>query len=309
MRQRMLQALVAAAAAAAVFSLHVPGRILAAGPQDPKTTVLDVAGAAGAALELALNGGKIADGTPNADGDASFQVALGTETRTRVMVWVDRCEENKVVRVQLVVEGNAEPPKDEGCDRKLAGFFWSTVPRVQLNIITAVLNTPTQIGRRTLGIIAAGVVAGGVGIATLSGGSDSTTTPATGQTPSGSTPGATAPEGSYQSTSFVKADPGTHAAFTALANALLLVATANSPLTIAGPAGSNWVTVTGDFDTTTRRFVLTGRGTVAGFANVGVRFEGTISSTGALSGDYTMGTGGELPGGQAIVYGVTGQKQ
>jgi len=307
MRQRMQQALVVAAAAAAVFSLHVPGRILAAGPQEQKTTLLDIAGAAGAALELALNGGKIADGTPDADGNESFQVALGTETRTRVTVWVDRCEDNKVVRVQLVVEGNAEPPKDEGCDRKLAGFFWSTVPRVQLNIITGILNTPPRFGLRTLGLITGAVVAGGVGIATL-GGSDSTTTPA-GQTPSGSTPGASAPEGSYQSTSFVKADPGTHAAFTALANALLLIATANSPLTIAGPAGSNWVTVSGDFDTGTRRFVLTGRGTVAGFANVGVRFEGTISSTGALSGDYTMGTGGELPGGQAIVYGVTGQKQ
>jgi uncharacterized protein (TIGR03437 family) len=54
-------------------------------------------------------------------------------------------------------------------------------------------------------------------------------------------------------------------------------------------------------------FTMTGTGTVAGFPNVSITFTGTIDLEGNISGDYVMGAGGELPGGQAITYRLTGQ--
>lgn len=71
-------------------------------------------------------------------------------------------------------------------------------------------------------------------------------------------------------------------------------------ITIEGP--SPFVTVSGDLaDDGT--FSITGSGTVAGFSDVGVLFEGTVTVDG-LTGLYTMGTGGELPTGTPIVYSV-----
>jgi len=55
-------------------------------------------------------------------------------------------------------------------------------------------------------------------------------------------------------------------------------------------------------------FMLTGMGTVAGVDDVTVEFEGTIEFPGVLTGEYTMGAAGELPGTTAAVYGVTAEK-
>jgi hypothetical protein len=55
-------------------------------------------------------------------------------------------------------------------------------------------------------------------------------------------------------------------------------------------------------------FMLEGMGTVAGFPNVSVTFEGTIEFPGVLEGTYTMGANGELPGGEPAVYDVDGVK-
>ena len=63
-----------------------------------------------------------------------------------------------------------------------------------------------------------------------------------------------------------------------------------------------WVTVMGDFNDQTGAFDTNGIGTVAGFPNVAVGFQGTIDASGNLTGRYTMGTGGELPGGRPIEY-------
>jgi hypothetical protein len=49
------------------------------------------------------------------------------------------------------------------------------------------------------------------------------------------------------------------------------------------------------------KFDVTGSGTVAGIADVSVRFVGTITGS-SLVGQYSMGVGGELPGGEAITY-------
>jgi hypothetical protein len=55
-------------------------------------------------------------------------------------------------------------------------------------------------------------------------------------------------------------------------------------------------------------FYAEGRGTVAGFPDIAVTFEGQISN-GTLTGDYTMGAEGGLPTGTPIVYGITGTYQ
>ena len=49
-----------------------------------------------------------------------------------------------------------------------------------------------------------------------------------------------------------------------------------------------------------------GTGTVAGFPNVTVVLELNIDQAGNVTGTYTMGAGGELPGGQPGGYTVTG---
>ena len=74
-------------------------------------------------------------------------------------------------------------------------------------------------------------------------------------------------------------------------------------VTVAGPFP--WVEVTGDLmDDGT--FVADGRGTVAGFPDIAVRLEGTLTP-GGLVGDYTMGAEGGLPQGEPIIYGVEGR--
>ena len=68
--------------------------------------------------------------------------------------------------------------------------------------------------------------------------------------------------------------------------------------------------VNAQYDRATGRFTGESRGTVAGFPNVGVRAEGMVDlATGRIQFNYTMGTGGELPGGQAITYAITLQRQ
>lgn len=65
-----------------------------------------------------------------------------------------------------------------------------------------------------------------------------------------------------------------------------------------------WVTVSGELEED-GSFYTEGIGTVAGYTNTSVTFEGSIQD-GTLTGEYTMGAGGELPGGFPIVYGITG---
>ena len=120
----------------------------------------------------------------------------------------------------------------------------------------------------------------------------------------------------------VKQDPAPHAAVIKMVEeAVLVVTTAISNLfgvsatgepnaqevigtvTVAGPFP--WVEVTGDLmDDGT--FVADGRGTVAGFPNIAVSFEGTLTP-GGIVGDYTMGAEGGLPQGEPIIYGIEGR--
>ncbi len=69
--------------------------------------------------------------------------------------------------------------------------------------------------------------------------------------------------------------------------------------------GANpWVTVSGPLQAD-GAFSAEGRGFAAGFANILVTFEGTLTPTG-VSGTYTIGADGGLPGGRATVFLVEG---
>ncbi len=68
----------------------------------------------------------------------------------------------------------------------------------------------------------------------------------------------------------------------------------------------NFVAVSGIIDPTTGIYTGQGVGTVGGFPNVTVEMVLTIAGDGGITGTYTMGAAGELPGGIAAVYAVTG---
>jgi len=100
-------------------------------------------------------------------------------------------------------------------------------------------------------------------------------------------------------------DQANHELFIALCRALTQLGLTEGNLTLTITGTPPFVTVTGSF-TATGDFNGTGRGTVAGNANVGVAAQGTftIGSNGQGSGRlmYTMGTGGELPTGRSVTY-------
>ena len=100
-------------------------------------------------------------------------------------------------------------------------------------------------------------------------------------------------------------DASNHETFIALCRALVQLGLTEGNLTLTITGTPPFVTVTGSF-TATGDFNGTGRGTVAGNANVGVAAQGsfTIGSNGQGSGRlmYTMGTGGELPTGRSVTY-------
>ena len=81
---------------------------------------------------------------------------------------------------------------------------------------------------------------------------------------------------------------------------------AAATITFGGP--SPWVGVTGTWDPATGRFTATGRGRVAGNASIRCNFDGTLTPSGELEGDYVMGVGGGLPGGGTVTYRVQGRK-
>lgn len=107
----------------------------------------------------------------------------------------------------------------------------------------------------------------------------------------------------------VKSDPAGHAQFIGQMPNKLEVSqspTGSGYSTIFIKGASPWVDVSGTLQPN-GSFTASGSGTVAGFPNIMVTFTGTMSS-GSLIGDYTMGVGGGLPGGQPIIYSVEGQR-
>jgi hypothetical protein len=109
--------------------------------------------------------------------------------------------------------------------------------------------------------------------------------------------------GEYQVSISVKEDPAKHEKFVAMLDELILEVV-YPKLFIDGIAP--WVSVSGELapDGT---FSAGGTGTVAGFTDIEVTFEGMFGG-GKLFGDYTMGAAGGLPSGIPITFYVDGIK-
>jgi hypothetical protein len=266
---------------------------------------VEITGAsADSVIDLAMNGGKVAEARIGSGGTGTSILDLANLGKQQVQVFVDRCQNGKIVRVQMVVVGNTLP-EDEDCDRKPIGFFWAhRARRIVVDVGSGSLQV-TNSGMSAGVKVALGAAAAGGVVAALAAGGGGSTSNGTPQTP------AFTPSGTYASTTAVATDPGVHAATIALAQNLLLITalTDARAMTISGSSGSNWVAVSGTYDQTSRRATLTGTGTVAGRPNVGVRVEVSFSESGAVSGTAVFGTGGELPGGQSTTYSVQGQRQ
>lgn len=106
----------------------------------------------------------------------------------------------------------------------------------------------------------------------------------------------------------VESDPGGHAPFVNLESAVLTAAVNGSTLSVSGDHPST-VAGAGPLDTSSCTGSATGLGTIAGFPNVRCDYEGVKLAEGALTGTYTCGVGGGLPGNQPIRYGFTGTRQ
>ena len=290
------------------------------GAQGGSVAVELTGGMPGSAIELALNGGKVASPTADAQGQATSVLDLANLGKVEVRVFVDKCRDGRTT-VQMVTEDQTATAIEKDCDRKLVGAFWAhRTRRVVIDVAAGTIQVQGQGGLSTgakIGLGAGGAAAAIGAIAAGGGSSGNSTSNAT--TPSTSNPAPTSPSpggsgstftpsGTYQATSSVKSDPAGHAQYIKLANGLTLTITLNGSLmTVMAQSGSNFVPVSGQY--ANGQAVLTGTGTVAGRSNVTVRMTVTITDTGALTAELTMGANGELPTGQPAVYQLTGQKQ
>jgi hypothetical protein len=106
----------------------------------------------------------------------------------------------------------------------------------------------------------------------------------------------------------VDSDPGVHAPFVNLEAATLTTSVAPANLTVSGNQAST-VTGTGPLNTSTCTGFATGTGVIAGFPGIRCDYENVMLSAGQLTGSYTCGVGGGLPGNQPIRYLFTGTRQ
>jgi hypothetical protein len=109
--------------------------------------------------------------------------------------------------------------------------------------------------------------------------------------------------GKYLADVIVEEDEAGHAPFIEMPTKIELVIRVGS-ISIEGPFP--WVAVGGEIEAD-GSFDASGRGTVAGFPNIAVTFQGSVSE-GRLEGRYTMGAEGGLPQGLPIVYSVNGER-
>jgi hypothetical protein len=99
----------------------------------------------------------------------------------------------------------------------------------------------------------------------------------------------------------VDSDPGGHAPFVALSTATLEAGVSGSTLSVSGNHPST-VSGTGPLGTSTCTGSATGFGTIAGFMSIRCDYENVVLSASQVTGSYTCGVGGGLPGNQPIRY-------
>lgn len=110
------------------------------------------------------------------------------------------------------------------------------------------------------------------------------------------------PDGTYRTLFTVGSDLGGHEGSVGMPTYAIDLVVTFASITIEGP--EPFVGVSGDV-APDGSFVATGSGTVAGLSDIAVVLEGTVSAD-ALTGEYLMGAQGGLPGGEPIIYEVTG---
>jgi len=110
--------------------------------------------------------------------------------------------------------------------------------------------------------------------------------------------------GDYKISMGVKKDSANHRGFINMPGSMTVTAKECS-ICIDGPFP--WVNISGEISSD-GSVVASGKGTVAGYPNITVTFQGSIVGN-QLQGDYTMGANGGLPGGQSIIYAVSGDKK
>ena len=297
---------------------------LEAAGQQPQAVTISVARdgvpAANVTVEFQfLNAGKVPAGTTGSTGDLALAMSLvngGKATRLQVVVYDCPNDRSMVV----LVEAGATAPENVDCKRRILGWFWFGRSRAVL-IDTVRGTVQTTGGQSFLGSTRGRLIAGGGaalgGIALLSAGGGDSNSGGTGSTGSSGTPGGSTfdPNGNYGVTNSVATDPGGHRFFVIMEdNTVLTVVITGSSIRITCPPGSKWTQINGTFNPSTGQITAgEGRGTAAGFSNVLYRFTGTItmsgSTQGTLNGQLTVGAAGEFPGGQPIVYNVSGRRQ
>lgn len=292
-------------------------------------------------LELFVNAGKVADVVIDSNGNGSSILDLSNLGKVQLQVYVDVCQDGKVVRV-IVAAGQPKP--GDNCKRRVAGGAWWSdcgVTRLTLNLTKfgmrvigcgSMLTQPKVYGPLVGGLVLIPVaLAGGDTPTTFASTPPATTAPPTATNPPATTtpappvtpptttpvtppttptPPATA-TGNYLCTlCMVKFDVSRHdptlrlcQALTAVFNLIQGSLTIRHPSPFIEVSGANYNTTTGDFD-------ISGSGSIAGFNNVAARAVGTVNTqTGRVTFDYTLGSNGVFPGGQPITYTVTLQKQ
>jgi hypothetical protein len=150
-----------------------------------------------------------------------------------------------------------------------------------------------------------GAVLVGVGVLAAGGGSD-----ASASTPAAPAPPLTPfnPAGPYDVTLTVLSDPGGNAPRIAMEPSLALNFTvAGSTLQYTCPVGSHINPGGGPIDLITGAFNAAGSGPFAGRNGVQFLFPGTFGRDGTITGEYRVGTAGEL--GQVTTYGLNGRKR
>lgn len=292
------------------------------------TATRDGAPAANVQIDMQLlNQGKVAVGVTGPSGDLALALSLvnaGKPTRMQVVIYDCPNDQQLVV----FVETGADAPENLNCKRRIAGWLW--FGRARAVVIDVARGTmQVQGGQSFLGstrgrlILGGGAAAVGLGLLSAGGGdgnslinsnSGNSGNPSggSGTTPPTSTP--FDPTGTYPVTNTPLSDPGGHVLFILLENnTVLALSVTGSTIRITCPPGSKWTLITGTFNPSTGQISGEGRGTAAGFQNVLFRFTGTLaltgSSQGQLSGQLTIGAGGEFPGGQPTVYTIAGRRQ
>ena len=186
---------IAVAAAASVNSMAAAAQQTAPSALDMankgKVSVQIVAATPGLTIELALNGGKIADTRIANDGTGSSVLDVANIGKTQAQVFIEICENGKRVRVLLQTSG-VQPTDDKGCDRKPVGVFWTDrTTRIVINVKGGSMTVHSAGGVNTKLLL----VAGGAGAATVgvlaAGGTSSPT--ATSSTPTATAPTTSAP--------------------------------------------------------------------------------------------------------------------